>query len=353
MKPFFATRPGISRRRFLSYLTLSSAGLMGIPGLSLAAAKNMTADNVDEFSFADRDGLGPQVDAPTVQNAFFALHDEQRINREIFTPEELQTIRSVLKSEFEFAQIPWDDSCDLSYSYQHFGVPYNADDGHRLLEYCKRVHDYLYSRVNGLFDAEMTWHILTPESHPDDLIDSEQFRADIGRYTYYVMRVFIDRHDMNDLPSLINAQPLNRAIHFIVGDEQSLPQKAHLYLIPGTTSLVSPFSEILHLTFHAPSEIYEANLKQSVSSEKAHEYAIDAGETINEATAIVLAREYIRRYGDSKRVATINAMADNLGGRFSAIHKAIAFISQTGVQKAIDLYLDNPAGFMKQLDKVS
>ncbi|MGD8570435.1 MAG: hypothetical protein PVJ39_20265 [Gammaproteobacteria bacterium] len=347
MKPVY-NEGGITRRRFLSYLVIPSAGYFSVP-VSLAATPDGVSSRVDKLGFVDRDGLGPQVAAPMVEKAFFPLHEEQRIINPILEPGEKELLKTLLKSEFDAGGFPWDDEYQLSFSYQHFGVPDNSDQSELLLAYCRRVHDYVYSNLKGLFDANMAWHVLTSGSGEAMSADN-QFSAHVGRYTYYMTRVFVDKPGMNDLPSLINAQPMERAIHYIVGGgEGGLPTHAHLYIIPGKTSLVSPFSEILHLTFHAPSEHYATELENTVPPDKARQYAIDAGETVNEATAIVLAREYIRKYGDDKRITTINDMAYSLKHRFADLNNAISFIEQNGPQKSLDLYLENPGRFMGQI----
>lgn len=339
----------VTRRRFLSYLAVPAAMLFARPHKLLAVAENQQKNfHADNFGFADRVGLGPQIDAPTVQNTYVPLHREQLIKARIFKPEEVAAMKAALKSEFQYAGLRWSDGYELNYSFQHFGVPDDSPRGMQLLGYCERVYDYVYSRLNGLFEVDMSWRLLTSgrEKLP---WESSQFSAHIGRYTYYMMRVFIDDSYRNDLPSLINAQPLNRAIHYIIGGNQARPKHAHLYIIPGKTALVAPFSEILHLTFHAPSENYAEQLEKTVSHEQARLYAINAGETINEATAIVLAREYVSKYGSRERIASINDMANNLNNRFADLHNAISFIQRNGIQKSINIYLESPATFMRKI----
>jgi hypothetical protein len=347
MMPVY-TEGGITRRRFLSYLAVPAAGYLAAP-VGFAATPNRVSPRADKLSFADRDGLGPSVAAPMVEKAFVPLHEERRIINPVLQPGETDTLKALLKSEFDAGGIPWDDGFQLSFSYQHFGVPDNSDHSRLLLAYSRRVHDYVYSKLQGLFDANMSWHVLT-SGNEGAMLSDDQFSAYIGRYTYYLTRVFIDKPGMNDLPSLVNAQPMERAIHYIVsGGEGALPTHARLYIIPGRTSLVSPFSEILHLTFHAPSELYAAELEKTVSHDEARQCAIDAGETVNEATAIVMAREYIRKYGEDKRITTINDMAYSLKHRFSDLNNAISFIEQNGPQKSLDLYLENPGRFMGKI----
>ncbi|HEY5604571.1 MAG TPA: hypothetical protein VIM41_15825 [Gammaproteobacteria bacterium] len=87
-------------------------------------------------------------------------------------------------------------------------------------------------------------------------------------------------------------------------------------------------------------------------AQQARQYAIDAGETVNEATAILPAKEFINKYGASERLAAVDAMADSLNHRFSHLHGAIAYIKRNGLQKSLDIYLENPHRFMQQLTKV-
>jgi len=350
MKPVYR-QAEISRRQFLSYLSLPAALYLAKPRMLLAGNGQQNFHSTSDFlTFVDRDGLGPRVDAPVVQNSYMPLHGEQTITKQIFTPDEIVMMKSMLKSEFEYSGIPWDDSFELSYSFQHYGVPDKSGQGRHLLAYCERVYDFLYSRINGLFNADMSWALLSDNEVPVNM-DQGHFIGQVGRYTYYVLRVYVDHPDLDDLPSLINAQPLDRAIHFIVAGESSLPKHANLYVIPGQTSLVSPFSELLHLTFHAPSEHYAEELSKTLAKDTARQRAIDAGETINEATAILLAKEYINRFGSSDRIVTINNMEHSLNKRFTNLSNAISYIDRNGIQKSVDLYLENPSKFMRKVSR--
>lgn len=351
MKPAYRP-PGMSRRSFLTYLAVPATLSLVTPACMMPASKDYAAGKANTLAFVDRDGKGPRLDAPTVQRYFVPLHAEQPVAMQFYSAQEVEKIKAVLKSEFEYAGYSWDESYTVSFSYQHYGVP--DDDREKaelLLAYCQRVQDYLYTRLDGLFEVNMEWTLL-----PRDPVLVEEmrhgFQGNIGRYTYYLLRAFVDNSELDDLPSLINAQPLDRAIHYIVGGELSLPKRANLYVIPGKTSLVSPFSELLHLTFHAPSQNYAAELCKSLPEHQAQRYALDAGETINEAAAIILAREYMKKYGGSERLSTINTMAASLNNRFNHLNGAIAYIKRNGLQKTVDFYLESPGDFMEQIIKV-
>ncbi|WP_455200138.1 hypothetical protein, partial [Kaarinaea lacus] len=261
---------GISRRKFLSYLTVPTVMSIARPGSLLAMSEVKSPDVPDSWAFVDREGLGPRVDAPIVEKFFYPLHSEQTIATQIYQPNEVDMIKSILRSEFEREGYDWDDAYELSYSYQHFGVPDDSSYGPQLVNYCERVFDFLYSRLDGLFNVDMSWQLLPSESYQES-VEDDVFLGNVGRYTYYVMRVFVDHPELDGLPSLINAQPMERAIHYIVDGEFYLPKRATLYVIPGQTSLVAPFSELLHLTFHAPSQDYAKELGKTLSEDEAQQ----------------------------------------------------------------------------------
>ncbi|MEJ2179939.1 MAG: hypothetical protein P8Y28_05725 [Gammaproteobacteria bacterium] len=107
---------GISRRKFLSYLSDPAALSLAAPNNLLAMTDAKRTKNVDYFEFVDRNGLGPRVDAPTVEEFFYPLHCEQKISAQLYQPNEVEMIKSILKSEYEREGYDWDDSYELSYS---------------------------------------------------------------------------------------------------------------------------------------------------------------------------------------------------------------------------------------------
>ncbi|HEY5604570.1 MAG TPA: hypothetical protein VIM41_15820 [Gammaproteobacteria bacterium] len=77
--PLACRNPGISRRQFLSYLTVPAALPFYATGCVLANPHASQPKPVDRLAFADREGLGSNVNAPTVQDYFIPLHEEPPI----------------------------------------------------------------------------------------------------------------------------------------------------------------------------------------------------------------------------------------------------------------------------------
>jgi hypothetical protein len=344
----------VSRREFLSFLTQNvlnatvAAVALPVPAFAVNAVVEATAVKKQNLGFADRFGLGPERDAPDVEQYFCALHEEQRLPQSAVSQKTLDTVEQILKLQFHDAGLHWNANYQVGFTYQHYGVPDNSEQTDPLLEYCEYASEFSHAKLRDMFNAQISWQRLT---HDDAVIGAPAFHGFVGRYTYYVMRaVVLNGDSASDLPYLVQARPVERAIHFIVSGQTAAPKRGTLYIIPGTTSLVSPFSELLHLTFHEPSQRYAAELTGELSNDQAQEQARIAGETVNEAAAIVLATEFLQKMGHDRRVSTVKGMADNLSDSYGYLPKAIAFMRRNSVQNAVEMYFDSPAKFMASIE---
>jgi hypothetical protein len=343
----------VSRRAFLSIVTqnmLSVAATLVLPAPVFAGdsmAKAIALEN-QSLGFADRQGLGPEMDAPDVERYYRPLHEEKLLPLSSTDEKTRETVTQILKLQFHNEGLQWLEGYQVGFTYQHYGVPDNREQTDPLLAYCQDASEFAHTKLLDMFTAQVNWQPLT---HDDAVIGSSAFRGFVGRYTYYVMRAVVLNGESNsDLPYLVQARPVERAIHYIVSSETAAPKRGTLYIIPGTTSLVAPFSELLHLTFHEPSQRYAAELAEELSDDLAQERARIAGETVNEAAAIVLATEFLQKMGHGRRLSTVKAMADNLSDSYGYLPKAIEFMRRNSVQNAVDMYVDSPAKFMASID---
>ncbi|WP_455203414.1 hypothetical protein [Kaarinaea lacus] len=342
-------KSNFSRREFLSLLALQSVAAAVYPTSALAINSLVKVTAKPTLAFVDRQGLGPDLDAPDVESLCCALHTEKILPASASTKKERQGLEAAMKQLFQQEGLPWKDYYQVGLTAQHYGVADETAHADELLKYCNDVQDFVYAHLSDLLDVNVKWRPL--EDHADYAsIAHGQFQGFVGRYTYYVMRaVVLNAEDGDDLPYLVRAWPMERAIHYIVEDQQLVPDGGTLYIIPGATSLVAPFSELLHLTFHQPSQRYAQTLSQSVSQDQALQVARVAGETVNEAAAIVLASKYLQKLGRSDRIATVNYMTNSLSESYPLLPKAITFMQQQGVQKAVDLYHHDPGKFLSQI----
>ena len=334
------------RRQFLAYLGATGLLIGGYTNTAFAAVRESLLTNaIDDFSFVDKTGLGPQIDAPLVEENLHPLHKEQMQQYIGSGHASFTSAISLLQDFYQNESLPWRDDYKLAISTQHYGVAYkDPQEAEKFVDYSKNVHDYLFKRVLGLFQIDLNWNVLQADS--EDLTSVEGFNIIIGRYTYLVSRIFVANFDIDNAPYLVSANPLDRAINYIESGNSSVPRRGLIYLIPGATSLVSPFSEILHLSLHKPSKLYEQELNKEFSREVSHQKAIQTGETVNEALALMLAMEYQEKYGCSDCKKRINYMAASLAREFPKLRNVISYTKKHGLQRTIDGYLDSPAKLM-------
>ncbi|MDX2463372.1 MAG: hypothetical protein QNK31_02570, partial [Porticoccus sp.] len=152
----------------------------------------------------------------------------------------------------------------------------------------------------------------------------------------------------NDLPYLVSAQPLERAINHIVDGKRHMPTKGMIYIIPGSTSLVAPFSELMHLTLHAASQRYADELSQSMPRAEAQRHARVAGETANEAAATLLASEFLRTHNCKEKLSTVNLVARSMASQYPFVPSAISYMKQHGLQPSLNLFQSSPSEFMQK-----
>jgi len=335
----------ITRRYFLSYLGVSGFLVSGYANAAFTAAhKTLVPAIADQFSFADKIGLGPQIDAPVVEKYLAPLHKEQ-VQGQVRDAGNFTGVKKMLKNYYIDQDIPWRENYELSISAQHYGVAYeDSDEAEKLVEYSKNVCDYLFHRIQGLFQTGLNWNVLHTDS--SDLTSVNGFNIIIGRFTYLVSRVFVSNSDIKNAPYLASAEPLDRAINYIESGRTSVPSRGLIYLIPGATSLVSPFSEVLHISLHKPSKMYEKVLSREFSQEISHQKAIQTGETVNEALALMLAREYQEKYGRGDYKTYIDYMAESLAREYPKLLNVISYTQRHGLQSTVDRYLENPAKLM-------
>ena len=341
--------PYIGRRQFLQKLGTSAVLYSVLPNELLADVLPEKASPTFDLSFVDMDGVGPYLDAPIVEENLIPLHKEMQLPAMDSTTEEYHNALTVLKSEFESMNVPWSDDFRLSWSYQHYGAPDTKSNSEQMINYCQTVHDYLYHEINGLADVLFKWRSLNNDTN---ILNNAGNHALVGKHTYFVLRVnAVDKEGNVQEPYLVNARPVNRALHYI-NDSAGNPNQRMIYVIRGATSLVSPFSEMLHMSTHDPAMRYADELKHNYKNDVAKSLARDAGETVTESAAVLIALDYLYSLGKQSRASQIIHHAKSLQSQLPEFSHSIAYMQKYGVQNALNSYHDSPADYMKAIAKM-
>ena len=340
-----------SRRKFLQQLTGSTACLAFLsPTAVLALTHNQKSqsDN-NSLSFTDLEGMGPRINTEFVADKYVALHEERELPAHMIDQANQKYVEWLLRETIADQGLSWDESDRLVWTYQYYGFCDHTGQCHKLLGYSQAVQEFLYNSVSGLLDVDVQWNLLEKNYHYSNP-GPFNFNGFIGRYTYLVNRVWLAsaEGDIKDY-GLVTATPLNRAINFITSTGSTL-NTSLIYLIPGNTSLMSPFSELLHLSTHGPSRRLARQLGRMHKRQKAEETARVIGETITESAAILLAQQYlnkIRRYGD--RINIVSSHAKSLVHRYSLIPDTVDYMQLHGVQQTLAQYSKDPLKLIKEI----
>lgn len=339
----------LTRRKFLQHLTKSAAFLAFISPTTTSAIVHKFKDQADHvLSFSELNGLGPDINAQMVENRFVALHEERELPAYTIDADNRHYVEWVLREMVANLGEPWVESDKLVWTYQYYGYCDHSGECDKLLNYSKSAKEFLYNSVSGLLDVDLDWNLLR-EDYDYSAPGKDRFNGVIGRYTYLMSRVWLAsaEGEIKDY-GLIRAVPLNRAINFITSTGNEL-NTSLIYVIPGITSLMSPFSELLHLTTHGPSRQLVKQLGLLRNPKQAEETSRIVSETITESAAFLMAEQYLNKYHYYDRIKTINQHAGSMVGRYSLIPDTVDYMKLHGVQQTLAHFADDPLHLVKEI----
>ena len=339
----------LPRRKFLHKLVGSAAGLAFFPQTTVFAIPNRHSAVTREFlSFTELEGLGPEINVEFIDGDYIALHAENALPSHMFDAYNRDYVEYLLREMVASHGLQWDETDRIIWTYQYYGYCDHSNYCNKLLDYSRSAYDFLYNTVEGLLDVNVDWSVLT-----DDFDFKKQtsthFSGMIGRYTYLVNRVILQGADgkLKDF-GLVNAAPVNRAINYITSKGHE-PNTSLMYIIPGNTSLLSPFSEMLHLTTHGPSRRLKLQLVHKHYGQYADDVSHTVGETITESAAILTAQKFLKKHNLDKRMSVINKHAKFLDQQYALMGDTLSYMKLHGVQKTLNRFSDDPLHLVKEI----
>jgi hypothetical protein len=284
---------------------------------------------------------------------YCALHKETVLPANRVEQSDYQHSVALLKKVLANQGIRWKKSNRIVWTYQHYGVCDPSIHSKRLLSYSKLAQEYLYNQVSGLMEVNIDWNLL-PKHHTRSIIDTKKYRGLVGKHTYLIYRVYgVNKEGIQIQPGLVNVAPVERAINYIIDDAYHKPIGSTIFVIHGPTSLISPFTEIIHLTTHQPSLCLTEELVTSLGEDDAQRMGRVYGESITEAAGSLLALSFLQKYGNTKEKSTVRTVSQNISNQFPLVQAVMAYMNQNGVQQVLGAYSENPGGVVKEIKKMA
>ena len=343
----------LTRRKFLSYFLTSTAAVSLIPKYALG---NIHLNNTSEsncLSFSLQKGVGPPMDELTLTKQYCSLHKETVLPANRIEQSDHQRSVALLKRVLANQGIRWKKSNRIVWTYQHYGVCDPSIHSDRLLSYSKLAQEYLYNQVSGLMEVNLDWSLL-PRHHTRSFVDTKEYRGLVGKHTYLVYRINgVNEEGVLIQPGLINIAPVERAINYIIDDTNHKPIGSTIFVIHGPTSLISPFTEIIHLTTHQPSLCLTEELVTSLGEDEAQRMGRVYGETITEAAGSLLALSFLQKHRNTEAKRTVKTISQNISAQFPLVQAAMAYMKQNGVEQILGAYSENPGEVVKEIKKMA
>lgn len=349
----------ITRRGVLSYLLLATVATSLPPKHVFAAVESTTTPDCHGLSFSSQPGTGPWIDETALlqhkksrqgtclKNA--ALHREAVLAANRVDKRDYENALAILHSLLARQGIRWKDSYRIAWTYQHYGVCDTSIHSHRLLAYARTAQDYLYSNVSGLMGHPPEWSLLARSPHSVPTTEHEYIGL-VGKHTYLIYRLnAVDEAGEVIVPGIANIMPVERALNYIVGNRDHRPIQSTIFVIHGITSLASPFTELLHLTTHQPSFRLIEQLAEHGSAHEAAMMGRMYGESITEAAGILLAFQFLEKYGCRDETNRLNRLLQHTRHRYPVTGPLMAQMQKDGVQQVLGDYVDNPARLMRKM----
>lgn len=341
----------ITRRSFLSYLLVSAATASFMPKYAFSYISPNSNPESNWLSFSSQKGVGPSLDESTLLQNYYALHKETVLPSNRLRKSDYRNTVSLLKKVLSDQDIRWENSNRIEWTYQHYGVCDPSIHSNRLLSYSKSAQDYLYDRISGLMEINLGWSLLI-KNHSSSLVDTKGYSGFVGKHTYLVYRVnAVDEEGERILPGIVNIMPVERAINFIVDDDNHNPIGSTIFLIHGPTSLISPFSELIHLSTHQPTLRLTRELVASPEEGDAQMVGREYGESITEAAGSLLAMSFLQKYGRPDEKNVVRAVSQNISNQYPLVQNVMAYMNQNGVQQVLTDYSENPRKVIKAIRK--
>ncbi len=234
---------------------------------------------------------------------------------------------------------------DIRITEQMYGIPEEPWFVKNLVNHYRESIKFLYENLEGLEDYDLEEVIIKPGEDYTDNFDKKAF---FGNSFYLVQRIHFRDAEKQSIKFHISRSKHQRGGSNLsqIDKETNEYKCKYIFISTGSSALVSPLSEGVPLTTLKKSSEY-ANQVGIVRATK-------ADEAISEVIARDLALKRVKILKIPKGVEIIeyhNKRMIKMSPNYKFLPAAMKWVEKHGIQDAFNLYMKDPAEFMKAIKK--
>jgi len=237
------------------------------------------------------------------------------------------------------------EEIDLLVRSQLFGrVIDNKEHSRQCKQYIKTAIDFLYNSLPNLKPISLELKILNIGDNYSNTSYANG-KGFIGKTKHLRQNVIMINKKTNQRYSIPYFRAIEGSNCSITFDDETNEVNYRLFFGLGGNAIFSPFSEVIPLATHESfiEHYKKEGLKRSVI----------ASETVSESISNILANEISEKLKilNGKKIISENFkfMLESKVGEYNHVPKAIEWMRKNGMQKGIDLYVEDPEKFMKAI----
>lgn len=221
---------------------------------------------------------------------------------------------------------------------QDFGTPIRQEQYESYLSYARKAFDFMHENIKGL---NPTRPAFTQIQRGQDF--SKNFNGNAYFSQGYHKLYAVSQQHGDQLCTAHTVYPVDGSqVYFKLSRDGTSIMNYHIVLSTGEIALASIFSEMIPLT--TVTKTYEYSKKAGMRE------SIIADETLVEAISNCLTRKLAKELNVPHQEEVLpKAIPDTTIEPYLHVPKAIHWVEREGIQKAFDLYMDDPEKFLREI----
>lgn len=227
---------------------------------------------------------------------------------------------------------------------QNFGIPEDPKVASALIHYCQLASKFLHEQIRGLDRSkDLAWTVIEAG---DDYSQTHHKRGLIGRSFYKMHWIDVNDQDGNFLFKNGIAHHLSGSyMHHHVDPDTDPEEQWSVYIVPGFSAVVTPFSEIV------PLSLGDSHHRHSIKV--GYDEASKVSEALCEGLSYHLGHRISQELAIPNGSRLVDEVHQGLVGDplYELVPSSVRWISTHSMQDAFDMYVEDPQEFARAIVK--